>query len=63
VDWVFLGAILTILSLAKDPFAQQVLSVPQQAVPMELNTASISYNHHYENNATHKIRGSTCKLF
>jgi hypothetical protein len=63
LNWVFLGACITILSLAIDPFAQQVLSMSQRAVPMDLDTVSISYNHYYENNATLRAGNNTGKLF
>jgi hypothetical protein len=44
-----IGALITVLALAVDPFAQQVLVFPQRPVSMGNGTATFGYSDIYDN--------------
>jgi hypothetical protein len=52
-----IGAIVTILSLALDPFAQQVVKVVSNSVSLDDRKAIINYAHSYNGSATTNIFG------
>jgi hypothetical protein len=58
-----IGALVTLLALAVDPFAQQVLSFQQRSVSVGLKTASFGYSSTYDNGGTANALGATpdCK--
>ncbi|OJJ87025.1 DUF3176 domain-containing protein [Aspergillus glaucus CBS 516.65] len=53
-----LGAIITVISLALDPFAQQLVSFPSRQAPMGENSASFRITQAYDSGAYHNPQNS-----